>query len=63
MEENIQYAFITKDGKKHPINVNSVGNLTEAIFEIVANLMKGGVEADGKIYTVDDIVGYCDIPG
>ncbi len=63
MDENIRYAFITKDGEKHRINVDRAANLTEAIFEIVASLMRGGVEVDGKLYTVDDIIGYCDIPG
>ena len=61
--DNIQYGFKTKDGLTHPINVRGADNITEAVFEIAANLMKGGIEADGKLYKVEDIVEYTDIPG
>ena len=62
--ENIQYGFIDKDGEKHKLNVRGAGNITEAVFEVAASLMKGGLEADdGKVYQVDDIMGYVDIPG
>ena len=61
--ENIQYGFTTRDGKHHDMNVKGAGNLTEAVFEVAAALMKGGIEVEGKIYKVDDIVGYDDIPG
>ena len=62
--ENIQYGFRTKDGEIHQINVRGAENITEAIFEVVTNLMKNGdIYVDGKVYTVNDIVEYMDIPG
>lgn len=62
--ENIQYGFKTKDGLTHPINVRGADNLTEAVFEVVARLLKGGtIEVDGRTYTADDIIEYIDIPG
>lgn len=61
--DNIQYGYKTRDGLTHPINVRGAGNLTEAIFEVITSLMKGGIETDGEIYQVDDIVAYVDLPG
>lgn len=64
MEENIQYGFRDKDGQFHKLNVRGAGNITEAVLEAVTSLMHGGIEAeDGKVYHVDDIVGWLDIPG
>jgi len=61
--ENIQYEIMTRDGKSHVINVRGASNLTEAVFEVAASLMKGGLVIKGKTYTVDDIIAYGDIPG
>ena len=61
--ENIRYGYKTKDGKTHKINVRGADNITEAIFEVVTSLMKGGIEDEGVVYTVDDVIGYVDIPG
>lgn len=61
--ENIQYEIRTRDGKTHQVNVRGAENVTEAVFEIAATLMKGGLVIDGRTYTVNDIVGYGDIPG
>ena len=63
MDENIQYGFRTKDGEIHAINVRGADNITEAVLEVAVSLMKGGVEADGKVYQASDIAGYDDIPG
>ena len=61
--ENIQYEIMTRDGKSHKINVRGAANLTEAVFEVAALLMKGGLVIGGKTYKVDDIIAYGDIPG
>lgn len=64
MNENIQYGFRTRDGQIHAINVRGAENITEAVFEVAARLMKDGrIETDDGIYKVDDIVEYTDIPG
>ena len=63
MDENIQYGFRSKDGEIHGINVRGVANITEAVLEAVTDLMKGGIWADGKIFTADDIAEWVDIPG
>lgn len=62
-QKNIQYACRTKDGELHELNVRGAANITEAVLEAVTGLMHGGLELDGKTYTVGDIVGYLDIPG
>ena len=63
MDENIQYGFRSKDGEIHGLNVRGAANITEAVLEAAVSLMRGGLEADGKIFQVDDIVGWIDIPG
>lgn len=61
---NIQYACRTRDGELHKLNIRGAANITEAIFEVATGLMhSGSIELDEKTYTVDDIVGYLDIPG
>ena len=63
MDENIQYGFRSKDGEIHGLNVRGAANITEAVLEAAVSLMRGGLEADGKVFQVDDIVGWIDIPG
>ena len=63
MDENIQYGFRSKDGEIHGLNVRGAANITEAVLEAAVSLMRGGLEADGKIFQVDDIVEWVDIPG
>jgi len=63
MEENIQYGFKDKDGVIHKLNVRGASNITEAVLEAATNLMRGGIEADGKTFKVDDIMQWVDIPG
>ena len=63
-KENIQYACRTRDGELHELNVRGAANITEAVFEVAAGLMRDGIIVlDGKDYKVGDIVGYLDIPG
>lgn len=63
-KENIQYACRTRDGELHDLNVRGADNLTEAVFEVAAGLMKNGIiELDGKDYKAGDIVCYLDTPG
>ena len=63
MGENIQYGFRSKDGEIHGLNVRGAANITEAVLEAAVSLMRGGIEADGKVFQVDDIVEWVDIPG
>ena len=56
--DNIQYAYRTRDGELHPINVAGCHNVTDAVFEVVSSILNGDLDI-----TVDDIVEYRDIPG
>ena len=58
MEENIQFAYITKDGEKHPLNIAGVRNVLDAAFEIASSLLHGDLDVHP-----DEIVAIVDIPG
>ena len=57
MGENIQYAFVTKDGTEHRLNVQST-TIFQAAFEILESIAVGDLTVDPK-----DIVKIIDIPG
>lgn len=56
--ENIQFAFITTDGVKHPFNVQGAKNVIDATFELASSIMHRDIEIDP-----DEIIGIMDIPG
>jgi len=58
MEENIQFAYVTKDGVEHQINVDGVRNIFDAVFELTSSIMHGDLDINP-----DDIVKIVDIPG
>ena len=58
MNENIQYAFVTKDGKPHGINISGVCTILDAAFEIASSILNGDLDIDPA-----DIVRIEDIPG
>lgn len=55
MNENIQFEYVTKDGKHHPIN-------TPAIFQAAHELLEGIALGDIKV-DPRNIVQIIDIPG
>ena len=57
MGENIQFAFVTKDGAEHLLNVQST-TIFQAAFEILESIAVGDLTVDPK-----DIVKIIDIPG
>ena len=56
--ENTRFEFVTKDGKKHPVNVAGVTNILQAAFEIASSIMDGDLEIRPA-----DIVQITDTPG
>ena len=58
MEQNIQFAFVTKDGQEHAINVAGVCTILDAAFEIASSILNGDLKVDPS-----DIVKIVDIPG
>ena len=57
MSENIQFAFVTKDGTEHRLNVQAT-TIFQAAFEILESIAVGDLTVDPK-----DIVKIIDIPG
>ena len=58
MEENILFAYVTKDGVEHPVNIAGVRTILDAAFEIASSIMNGDLDIDPK-----DIVKIIDLPG
>lgn len=58
MEKNVVFAFVTRDGVEHPINVNGVCNVLDAAFELASSIMHGDLKINP-----DDIVKIIDITG
>lgn len=58
MEENIQFAFVTRDGVEHPVNIAGVCSILDAAFEIASSILNGDLQIDPQ-----DIVKIIDIPG
>lgn len=58
MEQNIQFAFVTKDGVEHPVNIAGVCNILDAAFEIASSILNGDLDVAPQ-----DIVKIIDIPG
>ena len=56
--ENIVFAFVTKDGEEHPVNVAGVCTVLDAAFEIASSILNGDLKIDPA-----DIVAIKDIPG
>ena len=56
--ENIQYAFITKDGVQHPFNAQGAANVFDATFELASSIMHGDITVEP-----DNVVAIMDIPG
>lgn len=57
MGENIRFAFVTKDGIEHPVNVRST-TIFQAAFEILEAIALGDLKVDPA-----EIVAIKDIPG
>ena len=57
MEENICFAYETKDGTVHKLNIDGVRNVLDAAFEIASSILHGDLQVDP-----DDIVKILDIP-
>ena len=55
--ENIQYAYITKDGVTHPFNAQGASNVFDAAFELASSIMHHDLEIDP-----DNIVAIVDLP-
>ena len=58
MGENIQFAYVTKDGTVHPINVAGVNNIIGAALELAQSFVDGAMDI-----SPDDIICIKDIPG
>ena len=58
MEQNLQFAFVTKDGVEHPVNIAGVCNILDAAFEIASSILNGDLDVAPQ-----DIVKIVDIPG
>jgi hypothetical protein len=56
--ENIRFAFETKDGVVHPINVSGVNNIIGAALELAQSFVDGAMDI-----APEDIVKIMDIPG
>ena len=55
--ENIKYAYETKDGVMHPINVAGVNNIIGAALELAQSFVDGAMEC-----APEDIVRIIDLP-
>ena len=56
--ENIRFAFTTKDGKEHEVNVAGVNTILDAAFEIASSILNGDLEIKPEdIIAIDDIAG------
>lgn len=58
MEENIQFAYETRDGSIHSVNIAGVHTILDAAFEIASSILNGDLGVDPS-----DIVKIMDIPG
>lgn len=58
MNENIQFAYVTKDGDVHPINVAGVNNIIGAALELAQSFVDGAMDI-----APEEIVKIIDIPG
>lgn len=58
MNENIKYAYVTKDGAVHPINVQGVNNIIGAALELAQSFVDSAMDIEPG-----DIVKIIDIPG
>ena len=57
MNENIQFEYVTKDGKHHPINTPAT-TIFQAAHEILEGIALGDIKVDPR-----NIVQIIDIPG
>ena len=58
MGENVQFAYVTKDGTVHPINVAGVNNIIGAALELAQSFVDGAMDINPV-----DIICIKDIPG
>lgn len=56
--ENVQFAYVTRDGAVHPINVDGVQDILDAADEIGQSIKNGDLKIDPK-----DIIKIIDTPG
>ena len=56
--ENIQFAYVTKDGVTHRFNTRGAINVFDAAHELSSSIMHGDIKVDP-----DTIVAIVDIPG
>jgi hypothetical protein len=55
--ENVQFAYVTRDGAVHPINVDGVQDILDAADEIGQSIKNGDLKIDPK-----DIIKIIDTP-
>ena len=56
--QNIRFAYVTKDGEEHPVNVSGVCNIIDATFEIASSILNGDLKVDpNDIVEIRDIYG------
>ena len=58
MEENIRFAYMTKDQQLHEMNVSGCCTLIDAVLELVQSMLNG--DSDVK---PEDIIQLTDIKG
>ena len=58
MEENIRFAYVTKDGRTHEINVAGVNTILDAAFELASSILNGDLNVNpADIISIEDIEG------
>ena len=58
MDENIQFAYVTRDGTIHHVNIAGVCTILDAAYEIASSALNGELEVDPKdIFQIIDIRG------
>ena len=58
MEKNVVFAYVTRDGVEHTINVAGVCNVLDAAFELASSILNGDLKVDPN-----EIVAIKDLPG
>ena len=56
MEENVVFAYVTRDGVEHTINVAGVCNVLDAAFELASSILNGDLKVDpNEIVAIKDL--------
>ena len=58
MEENIRFAYTTRDGRRHEINVAGVQTIFDAADEVRQSIVNGDVDIKlGDVISIEDVEG------